>query len=67
MLWRVEVREKEGYYDALGESVKKDIADLGFKNRVKEVNAVQVYLLEGRISESDIKFICQTIKNVISS
>ena len=54
MLWRIEVKEKDGFYDAVGESVKKDIADLGFKNRIKAVRFVYVYLIEGDVNESDI-------------
>ena len=58
MFWRVEVREKEGFYDALGESVKRDIMDLGFQDKVKEVKTVQVYLLDGEVEEDQIKKIC---------
>ncbi len=61
MSWRIEVREKEGFYDAVGESIKREIADLGFENRIKEVNAVQVYLLEGELKEPDVKFICENL------
>jgi len=61
MFWRIEVREKEGFYDALGESVKKDIVDLGFENKVKDVKAVRVYLLEGKLEENNIKKICEDL------
>lgn len=61
MLWRVEVREKNGFYDAAGESVKKDISELGFKNRIRQVRFVYVYLLEGDINESDIKKISEEL------
>ncbi|MDP3791875.1 MAG: phosphoribosylformylglycinamidine synthase subunit PurL [Candidatus Omnitrophota bacterium] len=61
MLYRVEVREKDGFYDAVGESVKKDILDLGFKNKVEEVKFVYVYLLEGDINEIDIKKISEEL------
>ncbi|MFA6320584.1 MAG: phosphoribosylformylglycinamidine synthase subunit PurL [Candidatus Omnitrophota bacterium] len=59
MLWRVEVREKAGFCDTLGESARKDISDIGFKNKVKEVKTVQVYLIDGDIDERDIKKICE--------
>jgi phosphoribosylformylglycinamidine synthase II len=55
MFYKVEVKEKNGFYDAIGESVKKDITDLGFKNRVKEVKFIYVYLIEGNINEAEIK------------
>ena len=61
MLWRVEIREKDGFYDAVGESVKKDISDLGFKNKIKEVKFVYVYLIEAPDQESDIRRICEEL------
>jgi len=61
MFWRVEVKEKEGFYDAAGESVKKDIIDLGFTNSVNAVKTAQVYLLEGDIDEGDLKKICKDL------
>lgn len=61
MLWRVEIREKDGFYDAVGESVKKDIIDLGFKNKIKEVKFVYLYLIEADFRESDIRRICEEL------
>ncbi|MDO8535945.1 MAG: phosphoribosylformylglycinamidine synthase subunit PurL [Candidatus Omnitrophota bacterium] len=61
MLWRVEIREKDGFYDAVGESVKKDISDLGFKNKIKDVKFVYVYLIEADLQESDIRRICEEL------
>ena len=61
MLWRVEVKEKDGFYDAAGESVKKDIIDLGFKNKVKEVKFIYVYLIEGNINETQLKKISEEL------
>src|SRR3989338_7716067 len=61
MFWRVEIREKEGFYDAVGESVKRDVIDLGFRKKVQNIKAVGVYLVEGDINESDIKFICENL------
>ncbi|MDD5135787.1 MAG: phosphoribosylformylglycinamidine synthase subunit PurL [Candidatus Omnitrophica bacterium] len=61
MFWRVEVKEKDGFYDALGEAVKKDIEDLGFAGKVKEVKTVQVYLLDGELEEHHIKKICENL------
>ena len=61
MLWRVEVREKAGFYDAVGESVKKDIRDLGYGNRVREVRFVFVYLIEGELNETEIRAISEEL------
>lgn len=61
MFYRVEVKEKDGFYDAVGESVKKDIIDLGFKNKIKKVRFVYVYLLEGNINESEVKKISEEL------
>ena len=61
MLYRVEIKEKDGFYDTVGESVKKDISDLGFKNKIKEVKFVYVYLIEANFPESDIRRICEEL------
>ena len=61
MLWRIELREKDGFYDAVGESVKKDIADLKLGGRVGQVKFVSVYLIEGDISEADAKKIAEEL------
>ncbi|MFA5145914.1 MAG: phosphoribosylformylglycinamidine synthase subunit PurL [Candidatus Omnitrophota bacterium] len=61
MIWRVEVKEKRGFYDAAGESIKKDIADLGFARAIEKVVYIQVYLLGGDADERDIKFICEEL------
>lgn len=61
MSWRIEVAEKEGFYDAIGRSVKHDIRDLRINCRIKEVKTVQVYLLDGRIDEYSVKKICENL------
>ena len=61
MFWRVEVKEKEGFFDAVGHSVKKDILELGFAKKIKDVKFVQVYLLEGDLKEADIRSICDNL------
>lgn len=61
MTYRIEVREKSGFYDAIGESVKKDIIDLSCKGKVKDVKTVQVYLLEGALEDRDVKLICDNL------
>ncbi|MBN2453339.1 MAG: phosphoribosylformylglycinamidine synthase subunit PurL [Candidatus Omnitrophica bacterium] len=61
MAWRIEVSEKNGFYDAAGASVTRDIRDLGFGGRIKEVRTVQVYLLDGDLDEYGIRKICDNI------
>ncbi|MBI4974567.1 MAG: phosphoribosylformylglycinamidine synthase subunit PurS, partial [Candidatus Omnitrophica bacterium] len=61
MFWRIEVAEKEGYFDAAGESVKKNIQDLKLNYDIDKVKTVQVYLLEGDLDESNIKKICEEL------
>ncbi|MCX5678109.1 MAG: phosphoribosylformylglycinamidine synthase subunit PurL [Candidatus Omnitrophica bacterium] len=61
MSWRIEVAEKDGFYDAVGESVKHDIRDLRINCKVKEVKTVQVYLLDGTIDEYSVKKICENL------
>jgi phosphoribosylformylglycinamidine synthase len=58
MVWRIEVAEKQKYFDAVGQSVKHDIRDLGFGG-VRDVKFVQVYLIEGDIDEHDARKICE--------
>ncbi|MDP2913517.1 MAG: phosphoribosylformylglycinamidine synthase subunit PurS, partial [Candidatus Omnitrophota bacterium] len=59
MIHRIEIREKAGFYDAAGESVKRDIRDLGFK--AKEVRAIQIYLIEGALNKAEILRICENL------
>ncbi|MDD5495596.1 MAG: phosphoribosylformylglycinamidine synthase subunit PurL [Candidatus Omnitrophica bacterium] len=61
MFWRIEIKEKEGHFDALGESAKRDINDLDLRSRAREVKTVQVYHLDGELQEPDIKTICEDL------
>jgi phosphoribosylformylglycinamidine synthase len=58
--WKIEIKDLAGIFDAVGSGVKKDILDLGIKS-VKEVKFVQVYILEGGISEDQVQRICQEL------
>ncbi|MDE1921039.1 MAG: phosphoribosylformylglycinamidine synthase subunit PurL [Candidatus Omnitrophica bacterium] len=53
MIWRVEVRQKDGVLDPIGALVARDICELGFD--APDVRVVWVYLLEGDISREEIK------------
>ena len=61
MIWRIEVKEKEGIQDSLGQSIARDIADLGYPGAVSGVRVVSVYLLEGQISRQEVKRICDEL------
>jgi len=60
MFWRIEIKDKPGIFDAIGEGIKKDIFDLGIKT-VKKVNFIQVYLIEGQLQEEEVKRICEEL------
>jgi phosphoribosylformylglycinamidine (FGAM) synthase PurS component len=58
MIWRVEIKNKTGIFDAAGEGVKKDILDLNISG-VEAVNVIDIYILEGKISEPEIRRVCE--------
>ncbi|MDD5355714.1 MAG: phosphoribosylformylglycinamidine synthase subunit PurL [Candidatus Omnitrophica bacterium] len=60
MFFRVEVKDKEGVFDAVGESIKKGVLDLGI-NCVEEAHFVQIYYLEGKLSRQEVLKICQEL------
>jgi phosphoribosylformylglycinamidine synthase len=60
MLYRIEVGEKPGIFDAIGEGIKKDILDLGIK-AIEGVRFIQVYLIEGALSQRHLELICQAL------
>lgn len=60
MLYKIEVKDKPGIFDAVGEGIKKDILDLGIKS-VSGVRFIQVYSIEGGLLENDAKRICEEL------
>ncbi|MCA9405620.1 MAG: phosphoribosylformylglycinamidine synthase subunit PurL [Candidatus Omnitrophica bacterium] len=50
MIWRIEIRQKEGLFDSLGESIAKSIYDLGFSN-VQNVRAEYIYNIAGHLTK----------------
>ena len=58
--WRIEVSNRTGIFETIGEGIKRDVEDLGI-NGVEEVKFTQVYNLEGDISEKKIKNICESL------
>jgi phosphoribosylformylglycinamidine synthase len=60
MVCKIEIKDKPGIFDAVGEGIKKDILDLGIGS-VRDVRFIQVYTVEGNISEDQIKKICEEL------
>lgn len=59
-LWRIEIKQKDGFFDSLGSGVYRDILDLGF-DMVKAVRVVEVYILEGDLSAQQVDQICKEL------
>ncbi len=60
MFYKIEIKERKGIFDAIGEGIKRDILDLGIKT-VQGVSFAQVYTLEGNLSEEETKKICDEL------
>jgi len=60
MRYKIEVVDKPGIFDAVGQGVRKDIFDLGIKG-VTGVKFIQVYLLTGNIAEGQVINICEEL------
>jgi phosphoribosylformylglycinamidine synthase len=60
MTWIIEVTEKPGIFDAVGEALKKDIEDLGI-NTVKELNFRQLYFIDCDFSRNQIEKISKEL------
>lgn len=53
MVWRVEIRNKQGFFDSLGNSVQKSIEDFGLN--CSKVETALVYNLTGNLNEEQVK------------
>ncbi len=60
MSWHIEVKDKPGIFDSVGEGIKKDILDLGIST-ISSVSFIQVYIIEGNISQDQIEKICRQL------
>ncbi|HLD87784.1 MAG TPA: phosphoribosylformylglycinamidine synthase subunit PurS, partial [Candidatus Omnitrophota bacterium] len=60
MVWRVEIREKEGVNDCLGQNIAQEIVDLGLTS-VKRVRTAAVYFLHGPLNGTDVDRICREL------
>jgi phosphoribosylformylglycinamidine synthase subunit PurSL len=59
-LFRIEVSVKESFADPRAEGLLKDILDLGISS-VTKTRVTNVYLLEGKLGEADVKRICDEL------
>jgi len=60
MIWTIEVKDKTGIFDAVGEAVKKDIKDLDIHS-VVDVNFRQLYFIEGDFNLNQIEKISKEV------
>jgi phosphoribosylformylglycinamidine synthase len=60
MQYKIEVVDKPGIFDAVGQGVGRDITDLGI-NSVKKVKFIQVYTLEGNLAAGQVINICREL------
>ena len=60
MKWKIEVGYKPTATDAMGEGIKKDIEDLGVSG-VDRVRTMHLYMIDGDLSESDVRSICENL------
>jgi len=60
MIWRIELRDKPGIFDAIGEGIKKDILDLNIKG-VTHVEFISVYILSGNLKKTQVETIAQKL------
>jgi len=57
MQWKIEIGYKQNATDSMGEGIKKDIEDLNISG-VESVKTMQLYILEGELTEEDLENIC---------
>lgn len=60
MIWRIEIFEREGIFDSTGESVRRDITDLGIKG-VRSVRFIQVYNIENDLEQDEAERIAREL------
>ncbi len=60
MIYRIEVGYKKNILDALGESVNKDIHDLGIK-KVSKVKSVQIYKIDADLNFAQVDELCRKL------
>jgi phosphoribosylformylglycinamidine synthase len=58
MYWRIEVKDKEGVFDPVSESLKDEIIALGF-GKLEDARIRHVYFLQGSLSERQARAIAE--------
>ena len=56
----IEIAYKDNIFDAIGEGVKKDIADLGMSS-ASNIKFSQLYRIDGALKKDKLNFICNDI------
>lgn len=59
-IYRIEIRNKPGVFDAIGDEIKKGVGDIGIKG-VWTAYYIQVYFIEGEIGKGTVDFICKNL------
>lgn len=57
MSWKIEIKDKPGVFDAVGEGIKNSILDLGIAG-VEDARFSQIYVLRGELSDDQVRMIC---------
>jgi len=60
MVWIVEIGYKKDATDPVGYLTKKEIEDLGISG-VEEVKSISTYAIDGKVTEEDVKRICEEL------
>jgi phosphoribosylformylglycinamidine synthase len=60
MSWKIEIKDKPGIFDAVGQGIEKDILDLGISG-VNEVRFSLIYMLDGDFTPQAVHKICEAL------
>ncbi|MFA5117682.1 MAG: phosphoribosylformylglycinamidine synthase subunit PurL [Candidatus Omnitrophota bacterium] len=60
MSWKIEIKDKPGIFDAVGQGIEKDILDLGI-NGVNQVRFSLIYMLDGDFTPQAVNKICEAL------
>jgi len=60
MLYKIEVKDLPGIFDAVGAGIQRDILDLGITSAAR-VKFIQTYTIEGSLSEVEARRICDEL------
>ncbi len=60
MIWRIEIKDKDGQFDSLGSGVHRDILDLGI-DTVDAVHVLLVYMIDGDLTAVEVERVCREL------